>query len=245
LIAPADDMCVPDAEQYFHIGREALLLVQQAVARSGNKQIDAILDLPGGFGRVARWFRTAYPAAQLTVCDTQGPGVAFCVEHLSATGVQAAVDGSHWDSLSGPYDIIWCGSLLTHFDRDQWIDHLRRFAERLTPHGVLVFTTHGLLALEKLNSGEKDYGLSPAKVARLRIAAWAEGFGYADYPDTPAYGISIAQPGWVSELIARETELHVLEYRAAAWDQHQDVVVCTRRAPAAKGWLRQLLSSPA
>ena len=73
------------------------------------------------------------------------------------------------------------------------------------------------------------FDLAPAAVAHLRTATWADGFGYAGYPDTPEYGISIAQPGWVSELIARETGLQVLEYRAAAWDQHQDVVICTRR----------------
>jgi SAM-dependent methyltransferase len=231
LIAPADDMCMTGAEQYYHIGREALTQVQQAVARSGHDRIEAILDLPCGYGRVARWFRTAYPAAQLTVCDTQGRGVAFCVEHLRATGVPATGDGGHWASLPGPYDIIWCGSLLTHFDRNQWLIHLQRFAERLTPHGVLVFTSHGLLAQEKLQSGEKDYGLPPEETARLRSAAGVEGFGYVNYPDSPGYGISIAQPGWISELIARETELHLLEYREAAWDQHQDVVVCTRRPP--------------
>lgn len=213
-------------------------MVQQAVARAGGGRVEAILDLPSGYGRVARWFRTEYPTAQLTVSDTLAPGVAFCVEHLGATGVQAAVDGSHWASLPGPYDIIWCGSLLTHFDRDQWINHLRRFAERLSPHGVLVFTSHGLPALEQLQSGEKDYGLPPQEVVRLRTDAVVAGFGYVDYPDTPAYGISMAQPGWISELIAEETNLHVLAYRTSAWDQHQDVIVCTRRAPQKKNWLR-------
>ena len=230
-IAPADDMCVPDAKQYFHIGREALLLVRQAAAQAGCQPVEAILDLPSGYGRVARWFRTEFPTARLTVCDTLAPGVSFCVEHLGANGVHAAVDGSHWATLPGPYDIIWCGSLLTHFDRAQWIEHLCRFNERLSPHGVLVFTSHGLPALEQLHCGKKDYGLPPPEVARLATDAVAQGFGYVDYPDTPGYGISMAQPGWIDELIAEETDLHLLAYLTAAWDQHQDVIVCTRRAP--------------
>jgi 2-polyprenyl-3-methyl-5-hydroxy-6-metoxy-1,4-benzoquinol methylase len=234
VIASADDMCVPDASQYFHLGREALTLVQQAVTLAGGGRIEAILDLPCGYGRVARWLRTAYPAARLTMSDTHGPAVAFCVEQLGATGVQAAIDGRHWAALPGPYDIIWCGSLLTHLDRDEWITHLRRFAERLSPHGVLVFTAHGLLALDKLQSGEKDYGLLQPEITRLCASAAAEGFGYVGYPDTPAYGISVAQPAWICELIARQTELHVLDFRVAAWDQHQDVVVCSRRASASR-----------
>ena len=97
--------------------------VQSAVARAGTSPVTAILDLPSGYGRVARWFRTAYPAAKLTVSDTQPEAMAFCADHLGATAVLAAVDGSHWTSLPGPYDIIWCGSLLTHFDSDEWGRH--------------------------------------------------------------------------------------------------------------------------
>lgn len=231
LIAPADDMCVPDASHYLQIGREALAIVQDAVALAGCKRIDAILDLPSGHGRVARWLRTAYPTARLSVSDTQRPGVIFCIEHMGATGVQADVEGNHWAALPGSYDIIWCGSLLTHFGRTDWINHLRRFAERLSPSGVLVFTTHGFPALERLQGGEKDYGLPQSAVAQLCATTVAEGFGYVDYPDTPAYGISVSLPPWVLELIEQETELQVIDLREAAWDQHQDVVVCTRRAP--------------
>jgi len=232
VIAPADDMGVADTAQYFLLGREALILLQQASARAGGAPVDSILDLPGGFGRVARWLRVAYPAARVTVCDIQQPGVAFCVEQLGVTGVMAKLDGSHWAALPGPYDMIWCGSLLTHLGRDEWINHLRRFAERLGPRGILVFTSHGRLVLDKLQCGENDYGLPPAESTRLCAATVAEGFGYVDYPATPGYGISAAQPAWVFELIARETKLRVLDYRESAWDQHQDVIVCTL-APSA------------
>jgi SAM-dependent methyltransferase len=222
-------MCVPDATQYFLLGREALSLIQQACALAGGERIAAILDLPSGYGRVARWLHTAYPTAQLTVSDIQEPGVAFCIAHLGATGVPATVEGSHWASLPGPFDIIWCGSLLTHFGREAWVTHLRRFAERLTPRGVLVFTTHGLLALDNLQSGEKDYGLPQSVITQLCSAAVTKGFGYVDYPDSPAYGISVSLPAWILELIGQETELQVIDFREAAWDQHQDVVVCMRR----------------
>jgi len=235
IIATADDMCGPDPSHYFQLGREALTLVEQASTRAGNAKVEAILDLPCGHGRVARWLRTAYPAARLTVCDTQKPGVAFCVSHLEANGVIARLDGSHWAELSGPYDIVWCGSLLTHFGREDWVVHLRRFAERLTPHGVLVITTHGRHVLAKLQSGEKDYGLPEAKVSQLCSSVLAEGFGYVDYPDTPAYGISVAQPAWILDLITRETRLQVLDFRESAWDQHQDVVVCALKSASGRG----------
>lgn len=228
VIAPDDDMQVPHSAQYFSIGREALVLVQEAIALAGPSNVNAILDLPCGSGRVARWLRTAYPSAQLTVCDIQRSAVDFCIAQLGARGVTAVPDGSHWGALPGPYDVIWCGSLFTHFNQDEWVNHLRRFAARLSPHGVIVLTAHGLPALEKLQSGEKDYGLSRVQIGLLCAAAVAKGFGFAAYPESPAYGISISQPSWIKELIARETDLHVLAYHAAAWDQHQDVFVCGR-----------------
>jgi len=235
IIAPADDMHVRDVAQYFQVGREALALVQAACLLGGCEQVESILDLPSGHGRVARWLRTAYPEARIAVSDTQGAGVNFCIEHFGVTGVLAHVDGRHWGDLAGPYDVIWCGSLLTHLDREQWLEHLRLFATRLTPGGVLVFTTHGLLALDKLETGEKDYGLAAADVTRLCDSTLAEGFGYADYADTPGYGISVSQPAWIRALVARETDLQVLAIHESAWDQHQDVVVCSRRLPLAAG----------
>lgn len=229
LIDPVDDMHVANRVQYFREGRDALALVQAAVAQAGGGPVASILDLPCGFGRVGRWLRTAYPDAHLAVSDTQRAGVEFCIAQLQARGTQAQLDGSHWADLPGPYDIIWCGSLLTHFDRGQWIAHLHRFGERLSPTGVLVFTSHGLLALDIVHSGEKNYGLPPPAAAQLCHDTVAGGFGYVDYADTPGYGISIAQPGWIRELIAQETSLELVAIHPAAWGQHQDVIVCRRR----------------
>jgi Methyltransferase domain len=229
VIDPADDMHVANPVQYFREGRDALAIVQAAVAQTGGGQVTSILDLPCGFGRVGRWLRTAYPEATLSVSDTQKAGVDFCIRELSARGLQAQLDGSHWADLPGPYDIIWCGSLLTHFGREQWITHLRRFGERLSPTGVLIFTSHGLLALDIVHTGEKNYGLPPPAPAQLCSDAVATGFGYVDYADTPGYGISIAQPGWIRELIAQETALELVAIHPAAWGQHQDVIICRRR----------------
>lgn len=228
-IAPADDMLVRDAAPYFAIGREALALVQRACADAGTDQVKAILDLPCGHGRVGRWLRAAYPDARLVASDVQGPGVDFCVKHLGATGRLASVSGDHWASLPGPFDLIWCGSLLTHLDRDQWLVHLRQFARLLSPKGVLVFTSHGLVALDKLQTGEKDYGLEQAAITRLCADTEQTGFGYADYVDSPGYGISVSQPAWIRELVALETPLRLRSIHPSAWDQHQDVVVCTLR----------------
>ena len=91
-------------------------------------------------------------------------------------------------------------------------------------------SSHGLPVLDKMQSGEKNYGLPPDAVTRLCRAATETGFGYAPYADTPAYGISVAQPGWVRAFVAAEADLQILEIHVAGWGRHQDVVVCKRRS---------------
>lgn len=81
----------------------------------------------------------------------------------------------------------------------------------------------------KKGDREKDYGLTAVDVTSLRDRTLAEGFGYANYPDTPGYGISISQPTWIRALVGRETALQVLAIHESAWNQHQDAVVCSRR----------------
>ena len=153
LIAPDDDMCCGDADHYFRVGREALAFVRDARMMTGGDHVGAILDLPCGYGRVARWLRGGFPGARLTVSDTNASGVAFCVEHFGATGVVAQLDGAHWALLPDAYDVIWCGSLLTHLDRDRWVDHRRRW---VTARGVVVFTTHGTQSWRWLQSGDAE-----------------------------------------------------------------------------------------
>ncbi|HEY4301510.1 MAG TPA: class I SAM-dependent methyltransferase [Candidatus Didemnitutus sp.] len=227
-ISPGDDMWGTDANYYFRMGHEAASLIQRVAGEMGLGQSPSILDLPCGHGRVSRWLRAGLPGASLTACDLQADGVAFCAEHLGARGVIARADESHWASLDEKFDIIWCGSLLTHLAEQQWTALLDRFFQRLKPGGALIVTTHGLVAFDLLCTGEKDYGLDEAALARLRDETTARGFGFAGYREQPDYGISMSHPGWVAEFLSARIGLRVREFLATGWGGHQDIFVCRR-----------------
>lgn len=226
VIADGDEMFVGNRDHYFSVGREALGFVRQACALAGLDDVESILDLPCGHGRVMRWLRVAFPQAQLTGSDLNTAAVSFCATNFGAIGIPAGADDAHWGVLRGPFDVIWCGSLLTHLEPPGWVEHLRRFGDRLSARGVLIFTTHGMVPFEWMRKGERDYGLPPASVKEVINAVDKTGFGYAPYPASDRYGMAVAQPRWVRMLIARETTLRVVHHGEAAWDHHQDVVMC-------------------
>jgi 2-polyprenyl-3-methyl-5-hydroxy-6-metoxy-1,4-benzoquinol methylase len=96
--------------------------------------------------------RAFFPDAHLTACDLDRDAVDFCAAEFNARPVY-----SHEDircvSLDQCFDVIWCGSLFTHLDSQQWPDFLGFFAEHLSPDGVLVFTTHGRQPIQWMREG--------------------------------------------------------------------------------------------
>ena len=69
--------------------------------------------------------------------------------------------------LDQSYDLIWCGSLLTHVHADQWRGLLRLFADHLDDHGVVIFTTHGRPNVDRLRIKRNELGLSDWSVTAI------------------------------------------------------------------------------
>ncbi|HET6573563.1 MAG TPA: class I SAM-dependent methyltransferase, partial [Fimbriiglobus sp.] len=143
-IHPDDGMLLPVPEgpdHYFGVGRSALRAVTAALLAAGAPAPRRILDLPCGYGRVLRALRAAFPDAAVTACDLNRGGVDFCAT-LGAAPADSA-DPIDRAGITGPFDLIWCGSLLTHLDRPGWDEFLTFFHRVLAPGGVCVVTTHG------------------------------------------------------------------------------------------------------
>ena len=66
----------------------------------------------------------------------------FCQRAFSAKTVRSDIDFNKL-SLPGKYDLIWCGSLVTHLDELAAINLLKFFHSHLSPDGLCIFTTHG------------------------------------------------------------------------------------------------------
>lgn len=225
-IDPADGMFKGNLEHYFGVGSSALRSILLGLIAAGREPstVRQLLDLPCGHGRVLRWLPVAFPEAELTACDLLRDGVDFCRTELGAVPAYSREDPTHLE-LPGRFDLIWCGSLLTHLDEERWHDFLAFFSRHLTPSGVLIFTTHGRLVPLRIARGW-DYGLDVEALRRLLEAFRSKGFGYVAYPGQAGYGISLSSASWTIGTLGAHPELRIISYHEAGWDRHQDVVTC-------------------
>jgi SAM-dependent methyltransferase len=224
---------------YVGHGRAALDSIRLAMLAAQKETVTSILDLPSGHGRVLRVLKAEYPEARLTACDIYRDGVDFCSSAFGATGVYGHERPADI-KLGDQFDLIWCGSLLTHLDAPLWEQFLDLFQSALMPGGLLIFTTMG----RSIAADMRD----PVK-GRIRLAKKDEqreaivqgydrtGFGYAEYqfPEDrrkslslpPKYGIALARPSWTCSLIERRPHLQLVSYMENRWGA-QDVIACVR-----------------
>ena len=227
-ISPNDTMLVPKwPSHYFAQGRSALHCIEVARQAAGPAEVRTILDLPCGHGRVLRWLKAAFPDAAITACDLVRDGVDFCAQTFGAIPAYSA-ECPEEIPVYGPFDLIWCGSLLTHLDQDRWPGFLSFFHSVLAPHGLFVFTAQGRESVRWMRSGKFNYGINDVPAI---LRAYDEcGFGYQEYPADALrnYGITLTSPSWVIGQIFRQPGLRLVHYIERGWDNHQDVVACVR-----------------
>jgi SAM-dependent methyltransferase/predicted O-methyltransferase YrrM len=221
-VSPRDAMYAGDGEHYFSVGLSAI----RCIEASGAPEPQRVLDMPCGHGRVLRFLRARYPRATTVACDIDANAVGFCAQRFGAEPVQSSDDLSKLD-LPGPFDLIWCGSLVTHLDADPIAALLQLFQRSLASGGMAVVTTHGALVAERLGAGE-TYQLDASAARAVAEQYGATGFGYADYPRSAGYGISVSSQEWMDAAAAR-AGLGVAHFAPNAWDAHQDVFALFRR----------------
>ncbi|MGH9809128.1 MAG: class I SAM-dependent methyltransferase, partial [Terriglobia bacterium] len=130
-VSPNDGM-FSDPNHYLRVGLSALEIFEHAMTEGYIEEtnIRDILDLPCGHGRVSRILRARFPSANLTVCDLDRDGVEFCAQRFDAVPVYST---KNFDDLrlSGPFDLIWVGSLITHLSASDTVAFLRCMARTL------------------------------------------------------------------------------------------------------------------
>jgi SAM-dependent methyltransferase len=244
-VHPADAMYRYAPDYYFNAGAIALRNIKLAMlnARMSSSAPSVprrVLDLPSGYGRITRWLVSAFPTAEVVACDIQATAVEFCVETF---GVKGTVGKENPDEIAieGPFDIIWCGSLLTHVDAISWDKFLRLFERVLRPRGVAVFTTFGRLGVDRrLRKLKNTFSLSPEQVKTVLADYDESGYGFCDSlsQKTGAYrsgwGDCFVSPAWVcNALVQSSPKLCLLIYSESGWgpkrnEWAQDIVACMR-----------------
>lgn len=137
-----DGMYHQDGLHYFKVGLSAIGCINEALERANLSEVRTILDLPCGGGRVLRFLVQRFPTAEVTACELAPGAVEFCARTF---GAQPAFSSVNLDevSLGKTFDLIWCGSLVTHLNKSGITALIALFRRHLSNNGVMIFTTHG------------------------------------------------------------------------------------------------------
>lgn len=242
LIAPDDlmyDSAPGDRDLAYHaLGRAALDSIRLALLAAQKDSPKRILDLPCGHGRVLRILAAEYPGSEIVACDIDRRAVDFCAEALGARPLYGTEHPGEM-KIEEPFDLIWCGSLLTHLDLAGWEEFLDFFERVLAPGGLLVLTTSGRSIAAKLRDpATGGFWMSDPARRNAIVAGYEEtGFGFAEYPTSPeeravhslpaSYGISLSHPARVCTVLADRPRLQLVTLMENRWGA-QDVIGAIR-----------------
>jgi len=243
-ISPRDGMLSIDrADEYFWLGRRALDLLLRAGRLCDKPHFGRILDLPCGHGRVLRWLKVAFGDAAITACDLDRDGVDFCREQFGVEGVY-----SHEDlrqvSFPAPFDLIWCGSLLTHLPPAQWPEILDLFEQWTAECGMIVVSLQGRFCATALARGKTEIAQDLDRDALLQRFR-AEGTAFERYRGAEGdYGLTLTTPEAFGRLVQSRPNLILRGYFEQAWGV-QDIAVLYKKTGFNQPWLTRTGFSPA
>ncbi len=219
---------------YYTTGADGLRIVVKGLIAAGLKPPERILDFPCGSGRVMRHLRAMFPKAEIGACDLYARHVAFCVNQFNATPLISRENLAELDV--GEWDLVFCGSLLTHLPQHLFWPTMDFMIRSLKPGGIAVVTLEGRRAVYIQDNMWKLIGDEQFEFAR---SGYNEtGFGFVDYDpafltkfnEQESYGVTLVRPDWLMSGLAKREDITILNFTEADWDEHQDVVTIQKRA---------------
>jgi len=223
-IAPDDTMHeAGKTDEYFRVGRGAL---DKCKAILDGRPVKTLIDFPSGYGRALRWFKREWPDATTYAVETDVRALDFVQATFEALPIVA--DAKLEMEIPAGADLIFSGSLLTHFDDWQWDRFLSMCVDALAPDGTFVFTTHGRIAALMAEQRHPVYGeLIDTRALFERYSR--EGFAFLPYsPDYPEFGLSLSSPSWIMRRLERLPFAKIIAFEEYGWGQD---VVAVRKHP--------------
>lgn len=116
------------------------------------------------------------------------------------------------------FDLIWCGSLLTHFDGPLFSNAISTFADALAEGGIAVVPLHGRYGIY-MQHERKHMCLPDDRFAVAEEAFKKRGFGFADYHSPEKfhlqelYGISLSASSFVTSVVEQYAYVRRLGYQ--------------------------------
>jgi SAM-dependent methyltransferase len=189
-----------------------------------------VLDFPCGYGRVLRLLKEMFPDSQIVGAEIDAAALNFCRRTFSVQGYASSpARGLRSLSLPHRFDLIWCGSLITHIDESAAVDLLDFFCRHLADRGVCVFTTLGQKAASGMMAKkEKRSELSEQGVEKLLRDYHEKGYGYTDYSwadasSSGSNGLSLTSRSRIIEMARSVGRWEPVYYRESGWHELQDV----------------------
>ena len=220
-------------DHYFDVGIDALRIVVEALIKNKLEPPRKILDFPSGSGRVTRHLKAFFPEASIVACDLYQEHVAFCESALGVKGVisKARLSDVKFDEK---FDLIFCGSLLTHLPESKFVEALDLMERSLSDRGIAIATLQGRHSL--FVQGEKWKYIEDELFDVAKKEFEKHGFGYVDYAysfkskfdQQENYGVTLCAPNWILKDLEARPSVRILGYFEREWDDHQDVVVFGR-----------------
>lgn len=210
-------------DHYKRVGEEAAHLVAE-VAASLNR-VENLLDFGCGYGRVLRFLVHKFDRMSVSAYDINKRALLFCVKEFGV--FKESLDSSK-GRLIKQYNLVWVGSVFTHLSRACAIETLAILASSLARDGVIVLTTHGEEAVQRLIDG--FYKSEFLRYNRHVLDSfYTDGFAFVpySYDINKSTGMTWISFSGMAQLVdeAAQGELRILSYEARAWDNHQDVYV--------------------
>ena len=202
---------------YQDIGKSAVREIIHACIGSFLPHIKTVLDLACGHGRVTRHLVKLFPEARISAADVNEDGVNFCAEQFGVEPIYLPNDLAQFD-FGKDFDVVWCGSLFTHFPPEtinRWIFHL---CEYLSPSGIFVFTQHGTQiaegAFQQMGGDMEEYRKTGYGFLQLHGDKYQIG-----------EGLTVAHPSAVIRDMCNIKNVKIISFRQKAWVEDHDVVV--------------------
>jgi SAM-dependent methyltransferase len=211
------------ADHYISVGLSAIHSIESALEEAGkNEPIQTILDFSCGYGRVLRFLKVKFPNANITAAEINIKMLDFCGHRFNVDTMVSNVDFEKISS-NKKFELIWCGSLVTHINEASIKKLLKFFNSQLASNGMCVITTHGSYTAERIQSKNFNYGLTLKEQQQLLDQFYKTGFGFIGREKSPEYGISIISHEYFSAITAAVVPWVEVFYEKCGWDNHQDV----------------------
>jgi SAM-dependent methyltransferase len=223
LVHRHDDMFMKNEIHYLMVGLESIRCIDHALHKSSaNKDIRSILDFPCGYGRELRFLKCRFPDTDISGSEIIPEALDFGKKVFS---IKTFISTANFADLRVPekFDLIWCGSLITHKNETAITNLLKFFHDHLLPDGLCLFTAQGRTSVELIKRKTNTYNLPESKLDKLMAQFNETGFGYVDYDGLVDYGVSLISHDYMTTLAQKAGDWKESFFAEHGWDNHQDV----------------------